>query len=60
MTKILCERFFSDDNCGLKFKFVILNDKAVNEISGYYIKNKKPKINYFHVHFLNVIFPLLN
>ena len=62
MTKILCERFFSDDNCGLKFKFVILNviDKAVNEISGYYIKNKKPKINYFHVYFLNVIFPLLN
>ena len=46
----------------LKFKIVILNviDKAVNEISGYYIKNKKPKINYFHVYFLNVIFPLLN
>ena len=51
MTKILCERFFSDDYCGLKFKLVILNDKAVNEISGYYIKNKKPKINYFHVYF---------
>ena len=62
MTKILCERFFSDDNCGLKYKFVILNviDKAVDEISGYYIKNNKPKVNYFHVYFLNVIFPLLN
>ena len=24
MTKILYERFFSYDNCGLKFKFVIL------------------------------------
>ena len=24
------------------------------------IKNKKPKINFFHVYFLNVIFPLLN
>ena len=46
----------------LKFKIVILNviDKAVNKISVYYIKNKKPKINYFHVYFLNVIFPLLN
>ena len=62
MTKILCERFFSDDNCGLKYKFVILNviDKAVDEISGYYIQNNKPKVNYFHVYFLNVIFPLLN
>ena len=62
MTKILCDRFFSEDNCGLKYKFVILNviDKAVDEISGYYIKNNKPKINYFHIYFLNVIFPLLN
>ncbi len=56
MTKILCEIFFSDDNCGLKFKFVILNDKAVNEISGYYIKNKKPKLIIFMFTFQMLFF----
>ena len=62
LTLILCNRFFSDDNCGLKYKFIILNvlNSAVNEISEYYIKNKKPKTNKFHIYFINVIFPLLN
>ena len=62
LTLILCNRFFSDDNCGLKYKFIILNvlNTAVNEISEYYIKNKKPKTNKFHIYFINVIFPLLN
>ena len=47
MTKILCERFFSDDNCDLKFKFVILNDKAVNEIRVIILKIKNLKLIIF-------------
>ena len=62
VTILLCERFFSDNNCGLKSKFLILNviDKAVSEISEYYTNKKKPSANLFHPYFLNVIFPLLN
>lgn len=62
LTKILCERFFSENNCGLKSKFVILTviNKAVEEISEYYQSNNKPKVNLFHPYFINVIFPLLN
>ena len=68
LTLILCERFFSNDNCGLKNKFFILDiiNKAVEEISQYYYKtpnnkkNKKGRANVFHPYFLNVIFPLLN
>lgn len=62
LTKILCERFFSENNCGVKSKFVILTviNRAVEEISEYYQNNNKPKVNLFHPYFINVIFPLLN
>ena len=60
LTKILCERFFSENNCGVKSKFVILTviNRAVEEISEYYQNNNKPKVNLFHPYFINVIFPL--
>ena len=62
VTLIFCEKFFSESNCGLKLKFLIINvlNIAVSELSEYYIKNKKPKVNNFHVYFTNIIFPLLS
>ena len=62
VTLIFCEKFFSESNCGLKLKFLIINvlNIAVSELSEYYIKNKKPKVNNFHIYFTNIIFPLLS
>ena len=62
VTLIFCEKFFSEDNCGLKIKFLIINvlNRTVTELSEYYIKNKKPKVNNFHIYFNNIIFPLLS
>jgi len=62
VTLIFCEKFFSESNCGLKLKFLIINvlNITVTELSEYYIKNKKPKVNNFHIYFTNVIFPLLS
>lgn len=70
ITLILCERFFHENNPGLKNKFLILNviNKAVNEISESISSSnekgkrnsKKAKTNSFHPYFINVIFPLLN
>ena len=62
VTLIFCEKFFSENNCGLKLKFLIINvlNQAVTELSEYYIKNKKPKVNNFHIYFTNIIFPLLS
>ena len=62
VTLIFCEKFFSENNCGLRLKFLIINvlNIAVSELSEYYIKNKKPKVNNFHIYFTNIIFPLLS
>ena len=62
VTLIFCEKFFSESNCGLKLKFLIINvlNITVTELSEYYIKNKKPKVNKFHIYFTNIIFPLLS
>jgi hypothetical protein len=62
VTLIFCEKFFSEDSCGLKIKFLIINvlNRTVTELSEYYIKNKKPKVNNFHIYFNNIIFPLLS
>ena len=62
VTLIFCEKFFSENNCGLKLKFLIINvlNITVTELSEYYIKNKKPKVNNFHIYFTNIIFPLLS
>jgi len=62
VTQIFCEKFFSENNCGLKIKFLIINvlNRTVTELSEYYIKNKKPKVNNFHIYFNNIIFPLLS
>ena len=62
VTLIFCEKFFSENNCGLKNKFLIINvlNRTVTELSEYYIANKKPKVNNFHVYFNNIIFPLLS
>ena len=62
VTLIFCEKFFGENNCGLRLKFLIINvlNKTVNELSEYYIKNKKPKVNNFHIYFNNIIFPLLS
>ena len=62
VTLIFCEKFFSENNCGLKIKFIIINvlNRTVTELSEYYIKNKKPKVNNFHIYFNNIIFPLLS
>ena len=62
VTQIFCEKFFSENTCGLKIKFLIINvlNRTVTELSEYYIKNKKPKVNNFHIYFNNIIFPLLS
>ena len=62
VTKIFCEKFFSENNCGPKIKFLIIDvlNRTVSELSEYYIKNKKPKVNNFHIYFNNIIFPLLS
>ena len=62
VTKIFCEKFFSENNPGLKIKFLIINvlNRTVSELSEYYIVNKKPKVNNFHIYFNNIIFPLLS
>ena len=62
VTKIFCEKFFSENNCGPKIKFLIIDvlNRTVTELSEYYIKNKKPKVNNFHIYFNNIIFPLLS
>ena len=62
VTKIFCEKFFGENNSGLKIKFLIINvlNRTVTELSEYYIKNKKPKVNNFHIYFNNIIFPLLS
>ena len=62
VTKIFCEKFFSENNPGLKIKFLIINvlNRTVSELSEYYIANKKPKVNNFHIYFNNIIFPLLS
>ena len=62
VTLIFCEKFFSENNCGLRLKFLIINvlNITVAELSEYYIRNKKPKVNNFHVYFTNIIFPLLS
>ena len=62
VTKIFCGKFFGENNSGLKIKFLIINvlNRTVTELSEYYIKNKKPKVNNFHIYFNNIIFPLLS
>ena len=62
VTKIFCEKFFGENSSGLKIKFLIINvlNRTVTELSEYYIKNKKPKVNNFHIYFNNIIFPLLS
>ena len=62
VTKIFCEKFFGENNCGPKIKFLIIDvlNRTVTELSEYYIKNKKPKVNNFHIYFNNIIFPLLS